>query len=77
MDPDTCLQNILTKLAAGTPKKGAFARDGLIENLNDLAEWVDKGGFYPKVEPAHVAEFEGIAADNDEPLTGTKIWVTK
>jgi hypothetical protein len=49
MDPDTCLINILTFLSSpGKPGKGVN-RDATAYALEDLADWIRNGGFYPTV----------------------------
>jgi hypothetical protein len=49
MDPQACLVEILQNFSpAGTEKD----REDTIEKLRALADWLEKGGFFPE---AHIA----------------------
>jgi len=43
MDPNQCLMFILEDMESGD-------RDGTIDNLENLLDWVKKGGFLPEVK---------------------------
>lgn len=45
MDPTRCLKELLDMLAS----KESDEREGILEHLEDLAYWINRGGFYPKV----------------------------
>ena len=44
MDPQTTLYSLLAELAAPEPD-----RDCILEHLENLQEWIERGGFLPQV----------------------------
>ena len=44
MDPQTTLYSLLAELAAPEPD-----RDTIAEQLDNLLEWIERGGFLPQV----------------------------
>ena len=51
MDPTACWQSILQLIREAQQTAPDDAdRELLIDDLRNLADWLEKGGFYPKLE---------------------------
>jgi hypothetical protein len=55
MDPNQCLLDILDQLSAGS-----FDRSETVENLRNLATWLEAGGFCPLISNQSKIVIHGV-----------------
>lgn len=48
MDPDACMKEIVSCLAALREEDDLAVRAELVEHLRNLAKWLERGGFPPR-----------------------------
>ena len=49
MDPTTLLRRVLSDIAGFQANTTDLNREDVVEDLRDLASWIEEGGFLPQV----------------------------
>jgi hypothetical protein len=57
MDPDTCLFEILKSLSDHYNHKPSDEPEDIADRMRDLADWIEKGGWLPKVQAGNGVGF--------------------
>lgn len=64
MDPQEALNQILAELSSSEPD-----RDRVVDLLDELGSWIERGGFFPRVDRIEDGEDPNRVAQFDVPRT--------